>query len=1094
MEDVKDDSYDERVRASLELTRFPLPLSSSLRVFPPRLPLSYPPTPPIFFRKTYSLDLTREHAEHLYDLGALAQVHPASRITPNHPQNSAGLSRDEARRILERDGPNRLTPAEKESIYWTFFKQYTNPFLILLMCAAGLAILGYGLLDVQNGEYENLILFVSLTLVVLLTGFLSFKQEREALAVMDSFSNMLPSEATVVRDGERTLISAEELVVGDIVVLNPGQKIPADMRILHCNELKVECAALTGESEPVPLSSEAEEDPGVLKTESRCLGFSSSLVLEGTGVGLVVATGDHTVVGSVAKLTTTTNNTSSNLEREVTRFVYFIAILALSMALLFFVIGVSRRKGEDWLFMFITGFLLVIVANVPQGLPSTVTSLLTLTAEKMAKRKVLVKKLDCIETLGATSVICSDKTGTLTKNEMTVVDTWCGGVLGFRTFEELAMNYDGIDESLGAGRLMMAIGAICNNALCENVDAEEEDSDEDLYNKEEEEKASGRRTHIAGKHDEEEGGGMFSGATRAGKKYVGNPTEMAIVKFLDRIKFHENLRSMYPFVHEMPFSSKTKFHAMLVDISADPKPFLCLNGGAGNPTRAAFMKGAPERVLQRCTTYMDRGTVRPMNEAFEQEFQKMYEKFAGKGQRVIGVAVSLCAGMEGNEIPLHDMTFVGLYGIMDPPRDDVPRAVKQCQEAGVRVFMVTGDHHLTARAISSQIGILTENMNVCVLGDNEDAVARIPDVSPDAYVICGWILDQFNDEMWDEVLSKPSVVFARTTPQDKLNIVTACQDRGEVVAVTGDGVNDGPALKKADIGVAMGLCGSEVAREAANLIIMDDNFASIVNGIEIGRVIWDNLKKTIAYTLSHLFPEILPVLLLLSFGLPQGLSSLQILTIDLLTEMPPAISLSYEGSENDVMKRLPRNVHSDHLVTVPLVLYSYIEIGVIESIACVVSYIIAFNTYNISMNDIAFTDDKFFEDDSPFLCTENGPCYNADEQIDILRQVTATWYMTLILSQAFHIWMCKTRRVSFFKHPILENKAMVIGVIIELLLMLIFVFIPGLNTEVMSTDIPQWWCWLPGVICGLCICVFNELRKKAIRRKPHWALTRVLAW
>lgn len=1076
-----DEEYEERVRASMEQAR-----------------------------KTYSLDLTREHATHLYDLPTLANVHPESRINAGNPANSQGLSQDQARKQLLQDGPNCLTPAERDSLWWIFLKQYTNPFLILLMIAAGLAILGYGLLDIQNGEYENLILFIALTIVVLLTGYLSFRQERAAQAAMDSFSNMMPSEATVIRDGERHFIAADELVVGDIVVLNPGEKIPADMRILHCTELKVECAALTGESEPVPLSADAEEDPSVLKTESRCLGFSSSLILEGNGIGLVVATGDNTVVGSVAKLTTTTNNTSSNLEKEVTRFVYFIAALALTMALIFFVIGVARRKGEDWLFMFITGFLLVIVANVPQGLPSTVTSLLTLTAEKMAKKNVLVKKLDCIETLGATSVICSDKTGTLTKNEMTVVDTWCGGVLGFRTFEELANNYDSHDDdSIAAGRLMMAVGAVCNNAVVEKKqEKEKEDPDEDLYNKEEElknERATNKKgssQRSSGRLEDEEVG-VFSGQREG--TYVGNPTEMAIVKFLDRIKFHENLRSTYPFLHEMPFSSKTKFHAMLVDISADPRPFIPLLGDGNNkpsgrdmPDRAAFMKGAPERVLARCTTYLDKGKLRPMDADFEAEFKQMYEKFAGKGQRVIGTACRIVSpGDAGEEdIPLNDLTFLGLYGIMDPPRDDVPDAVKQCQEAGVRVFMVTGDHYLTARAISTQIGILNEKMDVVVLGGEEggDAKIKVPEVSPDAYVVCGWVIDQFNDEMWDEVLSKQSVVFARTTPQDKLSIVSACQDRGEVVAVTGDGVNDGPALKKADIGVSMGLCGSEVAREAANLILMDDNFASIVTGIEMGRVIWDNLKKTIAYTLSHLFPEILPVLLLLSFGLPQGLSSLQILTIDLLTEMPPAISLSYEGAENDVMKRLPRNVHTDHLVTAPLVAYSYLEIGVIEAIACVTSYIIAFHTFDISMTDIAFTDDKFFEEDSEDLCVGNGKCYDADEQIDILRQVTATWYMTLILSQSFHIWMCKTRRVSFFRHPILENKTMIVGVIIELLLMIIFVFIPGLNTEVMSTDIPFWWSWMPGVICGLSICVFNELRKKAIRRRPHWLLSRALAW
>ena len=505
-----------------------------------------------------------------------------------------------------------------------------------------------------------------------------------------------------------------------------------------------------------------------------------------------------------------------------------------------------------------------------------------------------------------------------------------------------------------------------------------------------------------------------------------------------------------------------------------------------------------------CSTYMRDGKVLPIDDEFKTTYDDVYRKFGSRGQRVIGTAAGLFNAHKIGEIkakedvPMKDLCFLGVYAIMDPPRDDVPGAVADCRQAGIRVFMVTGDHPLTARAIAEKVGILDKEMTVAVLGSDEDEHKNVsvPKEESDAFVIEGWVIENFDDEMWDRVLEKEAIVFARTTPENKLTIVTQCQNRREVVAVTGDGVNDGPALKKANIGVAMGMCGSEVAKEAANIIITDDNFASIVKGVELGRLIFDNLKKTIAYTLTHLLPEILPVLLSLAFGLPQGLSSLQILTIDLLTEMAPAISLSYEVKESDIMSHKPRDIEKDRLVTPQLVSYAYLEVGIIEAAACFIAYTIGFLQYGITLGDLAFTDDKYFEDDSPPLCASAGSmkCYGRDEQIDILYRVRSTWYMTLVISQAFHIWSCKTRRVSIFKHPLFANKAMIFAVIIELLLMCIFVFIPGLNREVLRCDIPFWWSWIPGIICGLVITAFNEGRKKIIRTRPNSLPARALFW
>jgi len=302
-----------------------------------------------------------------------------------------------------------------------------------------------------------------------------------------------------------------------------------------------------------------------------------------------------------------------------------------------------------------------------------------------------------------------------------------------------------------------------------------------------------------------------------------------------------------------------------------------------------------------------------------------------------------------------------------------------------------------------------------------------------------------------------------------------------------------PALKRADIGVAMGVNGSEVAKEAADIVLMDDNFTSIVVGVEYGRLIFDNLKKTIAYTLSHLFPEILPILLSLAFGLPPGLTSLQVLSIDLLTEMGPAISLSYEPKEADIMAQPPRNLERDRLVSAPLLAYAYLEVGVLECAACFISYTLVFATFGFTLSMLAFTDDLFFTSQSPMVCV-SGRCYDSDAQLQVLQIVTATWYMTLILSQAFHVWMCKTRRVSVFRHSVLSNRVMIIGVIAELFIMVVCVFVPYFNELVMGATIPLWWSWIPGVACGLVVCFFNESRKFIFRHLPDSLFSRFFFW
>jgi len=989
-----------------------------------------------------------------------------------------------------------------------------------------LSVIGYAV----NPDYVNLVLGGVLFAVVLITAAISFKQQRDSEAAMGAFLNMLPQRTTVIRDGLQQEVPVVELVVGDVVLVRGGDKVPADLRVLSATNAKVECSALTGEAEPIELTADAD-DTSVAEAESHALAFNGSLCLDGTVVGLVVATGDRTMVGSIASLSTNTETRETTMEREIKRFVYFIAALAITMGVVFFAIGVGRRQGQDAVNIFINGFLVVIVANVPQGMPATVTSLLTITARQLAKRNVLVKRLDSVEALGATSVIASDKTGTLTMNKMTVTDAWCDGTTGLAALQGAA---DG-GGAASACSLLTVVATVCNNAVLDRG-------------------AAGGAEQLATLEVAAGAVAVEMQPMGGERDFVGNPSEVALVKFFDAVQPHEELRERYQVVHEIPFNSTNKWHVVVVRVDATDSLFsgLPADGADEGDLYGVLMKGAPERVLDHCSSYYQNGALHSVNDEFRRKFEHAYRRFGSRGQRVLGFCLctfrhpaTASADFENSDVPMNDMVFLGLTAIMDPPRPSVPDAIAMCKRAGIRVFMVTGDHPLTAVAIARQVGIIEPDSRPMIAraslqrtrrpssslprsgspesvvsasrkstkpthrvappdedtgeSDFEDAAlirysfSTRQSLSEDAIVVPGWEIDDLTEEDWEHVLSKREIVFARTTPQHKLAIVERCQARGEVIAMTGDGVNDAPALKRADIGVAMGVNGSEVAKEAADIVLMDDNFTSIVVGVEYGRLIFDNLKKTIAYTLSHLFPEILPILLSLAFGLPPGLTSLQVLSIDLLTEMGPAISLSYEPKEADIMAQPPRNLERDRLVSAPLLAYAYLEVGVLECAACFISYTLVFATFGFTLSMLAFTDDLFFTSQSPMVCV-SGRCYDSDAQLQVLQIVTATWYMTLILSQAFHVWMCKTRRVSVFRHSVLSNRVMIIGVIAELFIMVVCVFVPYFNELVMGATIPLWWSWIPGVACGLVVCFFNESRKFIFRHLPDSLFSRFFFW
>merc|ERR1711899_85859 len=784
-----------------------------------------------------------------------------------------GLTDDQVKKGIAEYGLNQLTPPPTTPEWIKFCQCLFSGFAMLLWFGAILCFLAYG---IQASAYEeppddNLYLGIVLSAVVTVTGIFSYYQEAKSAKIMESFKNLVPQYAVVRRNGEKITVKAAELTLGDIVEIKFGDRVPADLRVIEARGFKVDNSSLTGESEPQTRSPEfTNENP----LETRNLAFFSTNAVEGTCVGMVVNIGDNTVMGRIAGLASGLEGGQTPIAKEIEHFIHIITAVAVFLGVSFFIIAFIL--GYNWLdaVIFLIG---IIVANVPEGLLATVTVCLTLTAKRMAAKNCLVKNLEAVETLGSTSCICSDKTGTLTQNRMTVAHMWFDNkIVEADTSED--QSGTGLDKSAPGWLLLKRVAALCNRA----------------------EFKSGQDQVAILK-----------------REVNGDASEAAILKCTELTNGNVmDYRAKNKKLVEIPFNSTNKFQVSIHETS-DP-----------DENRALLvMKGAPERILQRCSTIVIDGTERPLTEDWKNAFETAYMELGGLGERVLGFcdymlpADKYPAGYpydaDEETFPLEGLRFVGLMSMIDPPRAAVPDAVLKCRSAGIKVIMVTGDHPITAKAIARSVGIISDGTETV-----EDIATRkgipVEEVNPRealAAVVHGGELKDMDSSNIDEILmNHTEIVFARTSPQQKLIIVEGCQRMGAIVAVTGDGVYDSPALKKADIGVAMGIAGSDVSKQAADMILLDDNFASIVTGVEEGRLIFDNLKKSIAYTLTSNIPEISPFLIFILADVPLPLGTVTILCIDLGTDMVPAISMAYEKAESDIMKRPPRNPFTDKLV------------------------------------------------------------------------------------------------------------------------------------------------------------------------------------
>lgn len=749
-----------------------------------------------------------------------------------------GLSQSEAKKRLKENGFNELREKEKVPTWKLFIDSFKDPLIIILLVAA--------LVQVFLGEImESIIIFI----VLILNSILSVIQTKKAESSLDSLKQLSVPHAKVIRDKQKITILSKDLVEGDIVVLEAGDYVPADGRIIECQTFKVVEGMLTGESEPVLKHEDKIEEDCALGDQKNMV-FSGSMVVYGRATYVVTACGMKTEIGKIADLLDNAESKSTPLQNKLDDFGKKLGMAIVILAIVIFGIEVFRGSNVADSFMFA---IAIAVAAIPEALSSIVTIVLAKGTNTMAKKQSVVRKLPAVETLGCTSVICTDKTGTLTQNKMTVVDFYMYGVKD----KVLATNVDdsevALDDDLGEQEIALTLAStLCNDSDVTNEGIE-----------------------------------------------IGDPTEVALINHANKNNIdYKAVREKCNRLNELPFDSDRKLMSTINKVDNEI---------------LMFTKGAPDVIFSRCKYALDDGEVVSINEEIINEYKKVNEEFSNKALRVLAFATKNLEN-EDFEPTLEDeyeLTLIGLMAMVDPPREEVYDAVKEAKESGIKTVMITGDHKTTAAAIGRDIGIMED-------GD---------------LALTGQELDDLSDEELDEKLEHISV-YARLSPENKIRIVKSWQRKNKITAMTGDGVNDAPALKQADIGIGMG-SGTEVAKDASAMVLLDDNFATIVNAIEVGRTVYNNIKKSITYLFSGNLGGIIAILFAVMADWENPFTTIQLLFINLVTDSLPAIALGFEEPEKNIMKNPPRHTNESILAggTLKTVLFRGSVIGSLTILA-----------------------------------------------------------------------------------------------------------------------------------------------------------------
>lgn len=953
-----------------------------------------------------------------------------------------GLTELRAAEQLIVDGPNTLPHAPDLSLLKIFLSNLFGWFPLLLWSAGILALSIHFIqyIDEDTADSnENLYLGTIIIAVIIFTGLFAFYQEAKNHQVMKGFNELVPINANVIREGKMREVHVENLVVGDLVEMAAGEMVPADVRLIQMNNFRIDMSSITGEAEPQSRTLYyTNENP----LETKNLAFFSCQITDGSARGIVVATGGHTVIGRIADLTEGLQKEETPIAMEIKHFIKILTILALILGGFFFVMVTVVQSNWVAGFYYFTG---IIIANVPEGLLVTLTVSLTLTAKKLARKNCLVKKLQSVETLGAMSCICSDKTGTLTENRMTVSHL----AFDFRIQEAKEPLVADINKN-------PFLRASCFCLKAEFI-----------------------------------GESSLPVATR---RIRGDASESAVLRYME-IGYNANLiRNANPKVSEIPFNSKNKYQISIHVLESSNSHLIVL-------------KGAPEIVLEMCSTIWNGGETVELTQALLINVKQLCTDLGNKGERVLGYCdlelpvanfpIGYNFNSETVNFPITGFRFLGLISLIDPPRASVPNAIAKCRSAGIKVIMVTGDHPITALAISRKVGIISEDSRTAYDDAFEAHIEpktflkTIDPLKYNAILVTGDDLRAMTAHQLDAIVENiDEITFARTSPQQKLFIVEACQRIGHVVGVTGDGVNDSPALKKADIGIAMGITGTDVSKQTADMILLDDDFSSIILGVEEGRLIFDNLKKSIAFTLTSNLPEMVPFILYATIGIPLPLHALLIICINVLTDLWPAISLAYEKAERDIMHKPPRDLQKDHLVTWNLIKLTYFQVGVIQLVAAMTGYFTAYAAFGFYPSDLLFTRERWDSIAVNDFKDSYGQEWSYDNRKKMETLAQSTYYATVVIVQIADVIICKTRRLSII-HQGMTNYMLNFGIVFEFTITLLILYIPFFNSILYTQPIP-WLMWMPGIPFAILIILLDELRRYLIRKYPNGWVEREL--
>ncbi len=867
-----------------------------------------------------------------------------------------GLSKEEVEKRKKQYGLNELEQKKKKSLFQKFLEQFKDFMIIVLIIAAIVS----GVVGVAEGEgiTDTIIILI----VVVLNAIIGVVQENKAEKSLEALQKLSAHASKVIRDGKIDVVQSRELVPGDVVVLDTGDYIPADLRIIEAVNLKSQESSLTGESVPVEKNAEVIKDEKVGIGDRTNMLFSSSLITYGRGKGIVVETGMNTEVGKIAKIINDTEANVTPLQAKLNKLGKTLGIAALAICIVIFVIGIAY--GKDIIDMFMTAVSLAVAA-IPEGLAAVSTIVLAIGVQRMVKKNAIIKKLPAVETLGSSTVICSDKTGTLTQNKMTVQKVFTNNNL---------INVEDIKELSNEGKKLMQTATLCND-------------------------------------------------TKIGENntLTGDPTETALIDLGLKINFELDDVLKLPRVKEYPFDSDRK---LMTTVNKVGEKYI------------AYTKGGIDELLAKCTSYEINGEIKTDLENYKPEIDKNNIEMAKEALRVLAFAYKELDHEPTDEEMKNieeNLTFVGMVGMIDPPREEVKQAVEKCKTAGIKTVMITGDHKITAVAIAKSLGIL----------ENEDEA------------ITGQELEEMSDEDLTKNIRKYSV-YARVSPEHKVRIVKAWQKNGEIVAMTGDGVNDAPALKTADIGCAMGIVGTDVSKEAADVILTDDNFATIVSSVEEGRRIYDNILKAIQFLLSSNVGEIIALFIAIlitpwissKFGIDIGLIEvllpIHILWVNLVTDSLPALALAVDPAEDDVMKRKPKK-HKG--IFTKGMTWRVVYQGVMIGLLTLVAFIIGIATPEGNLPEMVRMDGKIYqaeEIENLDYALQNGAEYVEEQEVRVeIGQAMA--FIVLAFSELVHVFNIRNNKKSIFKTHPFNNKMLLLAIGGSAVLMLAILLIPGLR-------------------------------------------------